>query len=701
MSLRDATPRAPARPPLVVPLMLAIFALQAVCLPALPVLFLAGGLIRWRAWRPGWIALGALAALIAEAAWIGPDLLVMHFAGWTQFSVDHPFQVIVPRLITEAPVGVPLGVLLGALVLAHGEHTAAGAEWHPATRRRRQREQARSGQQLRRQLQRHHEDPALAQLGVLLEDLGLTAWVVGRYVIVPADLRGLGQVVIGMPGMGKTVTLLRLVYLAAKQGRQVIFLDCKGTDPSLPDWVIAAYQAANPHARIKRWPAEPFDLWRGTPSEVTNKLLGTQQFATHGGGIWYGDLAARATQLAVEAPTGPPRNSQQFLSRLHAPALRKLWEQADDPAAAEAALLDIEAFSPEELRGVRLKFATFFHSLRGRLDGTWAWEDADLAVCTIPAMAKRDADAVVRALIEDLRYYLLDPARKPREGKDVTCIVDEFSAVHGATEQTIDLAERARDVGGQCVVASQTAQGLGSPEQRAQLLGACTGGVFLFRTPDPEPFLAHAGTVRVPEFSWQVDQWGPIGQAKTFMADRPLVDPNAVRQAPPLVGWVLQAGRAACFRVLFAPDHADAELPPPAVAAAVMVREPVEVAEQQEEARRLYNLHPVDDQAATEPVVPITAPDEERPALPAAGDSEPVEADARPLLPANPGYRLRLALAAAVHDGDLAHAAELVQLGQQRAPGWDGQAELARLRRHGRQLHLPRLLRHRRAGGRR
>jgi hypothetical protein len=701
VSLRDVTPRAPARPPLVVPLMLAILVLQAVCLPALPVLFLAGGLIRWRGWRPGWIALGALAALICEAAWVGPDLLVMHFAGWSQFSVDHPFQVIVPRLITEAPVGIPLGILLGTLVLAHGEHTAAGAEWHPATQRRRAREQARAGRQLRRQVERHREDHALPQLGVLLEDLGLKPWVVGRYVIVPADLRGLGQVVIGMPGMGKTVTLLRLVYLAAKQGRQVIFLDCKGTDPSLPAWVIAAYTAANPHARIKRWPQEPFDLWRGTPSEVTNKLLGTQQFATSGGGIWYGDLAARATQLAVEAPTGPPRSSGEFLARLHTGALRKLWEQADDPAAAEAALLDIEAFSPEELRGVRLKFATFFHSLRGRLDGTWAWEDADLAICTIPAMAKRDADAVVRALIEDLRYYLLDPSRKPREGKDVTCIVDEFSAVHGATEQTIDLAERARDVGGQCVVASQTAQGLGSPEQRAQLLGACTGGVFLFRTPDPEPFLAHAGTVRVPEFSWQVDQWGPIGQAKTFMAERPLVDPNQVRQAPPLVGWVLQAGRAACFRVLFAPTEADAELPAPAVAAEVAVREPAEVAEQQEAARRLYNVHPVNSQAATEPVVPLTAPKpRERPKLPAPDQSQPVETDARPLLPADPGYRLRLALAAAVHDADLAHAAELVQIGQQCAPGWDGEVELARLQRRRRQRFLPRPLRPRRAGGR-
>ncbi len=406
-------PRAPGRGPLVLPLLLGIFTLQALCLPALPVLFVAGGIIRWRGWRPGLVALAAAVVLTCEIALFGPALAVLHFSGWAQFSVAHPFGVLVPRLVVESPIGVPLGILLGALVVAHGEHHAAGADWHPATRRKRARERARVGRQASRQLARHTEDPALPQLGVLLADLGLSAWIAGRYVIVPPELRGLGQVVIGMPGMGKTVTLLRLVYLAAKQGRQVVFLDCKGTDPRLPGLVAAAYRMANPHARVRVWPGEPFDLWRGSPAEITNKLLGTQVFAAEGGGVWYADLAARATQLAVEAPTSPPRSSGEFMARLHVKALKALWEQASDPATAQAALLDIDAFHDHELRGVRLKFATFFHSLRGRFDGTWAWEDCDLAVCTVPAIAKRDADAVVRALIEDLRYYLLDPARKP------------------------------------------------------------------------------------------------------------------------------------------------------------------------------------------------------------------------------------------------------------------------------------------------
>jgi len=58
-----------------------------------------------------------------------------------------------------------------------------------------------------------------------------------------------------------------------------------------------------------------------------------------------------------------------------------------------------------------------------------------------------------------------------------------------------------------------------------------------------------------------------------------------------------------------------------------------------------------------------------------------------------PGYRLRLALVAAVAERDDARAAELVALGQQQAPGWDADAELARLRQARRWRRAPALLR--------
>jgi hypothetical protein len=682
-------PRAPGQGPLVLPVLAAAMVLQTLCTPALPVAAITCALLRWRGWRPAWFALGALGLLVGEALVLQGDLLRLHFSAWALFSVAHPFAMVPAKLIVESPIGVPLGVLVGAGIMAHSEHQAAGAEWHPATRRRQQRQQAATARTAARLVAHHREDPALPQLGVVLDHLGLAEWVAGRYVIVPAAMRGLGQLVIGMPGMGKTVTLVRLVYLAAKAGRQVVFIDCKGTDPALPGQIVAAYRVANPHARVRLWPNEPIDLWRGTPAEISNKLMGTQQFATEGGGAWYGDIAARVVQLAVEAPCGPPRNSREFMRRLAKQELEGLWQDAEDPHAMAAALQDIDAFDEQEFRGVRIKFATFFTSLRGRFDGGWGFEDADLVVCTVPAMSRRDSDAVVRALIEDARYYLLNPARKPREGKDVTVIVDEFSAVKGATEQTIDLAERARDVGGQVVLASQSVQGLGTPEKRAQLLGACTGGVILLRTADPEPFLALAGSVRTPELSWQLDQYGATGQAKAFMGERPLIDPNAVRMAPPLEGWVIQAGRAVHFRILFAPKTPAFELPPPALRELPAPAD-VDAAEPGEEvgAVALAGTATMHGQAHRG----FADPSDGRPALPGPPGQPVIEPSQAPII-AEPGYRLRLALAAAVEDGDQGHALELVWQGQQHAPGWDGHRELARLHRAARHRRRPAILR--------
>jgi Mrp family chromosome partitioning ATPase len=46
--------------------------------------------------------------------------------------------------------------------------------------------------------------------------------------------------VVGAPGVGKTITLLRLGYVAGLLGRKVCFADCKGTDPTLVPALIAA-----------------------------------------------------------------------------------------------------------------------------------------------------------------------------------------------------------------------------------------------------------------------------------------------------------------------------------------------------------------------------------------------------------------------------------------------------------------------------
>ena len=108
--------------------------------------------------------------------------------------------------------------------------SAGGAEWSPFVRRRQRIDQRTRDRRTARLVARPRDHKLTAPaLGIALDgDLG--SWRQGRYVVPPAQLRGKAMAVVGAPGAGKTVTLLRLAYLAGVLGRKVCFVDCKGTD---------------------------------------------------------------------------------------------------------------------------------------------------------------------------------------------------------------------------------------------------------------------------------------------------------------------------------------------------------------------------------------------------------------------------------------------------------------------------------------
>jgi hypothetical protein len=356
--------------------------------------------------------------------------------------------------------------------------------------------------------------------------------------------------IVGAPGAGKTITTLRLAYLAGLLGRKVCFADCKGTDPTLVPQLIAAYRLGNPHARIGRWPATAMDMWRGTPSQVQSRLLSVEVFTEP----FYQRVASAGLRLALTAPDMPcVDGSDELLRRLDADELASLWE------GHPLELQDVEVIR-DHLPGARLRYADFFAALAGAFDrGLWSYEDVDLAVLTVPTLlSKAEADAAMRVVLEDYGHYAT--GRKPRTGEDAVLILDELSALASGVDSAINLAERVRDVGVQVVVAAQSVEGLGDQHQAPRLLASCAGGVVVHQCPDPERLLALAGTVRDVEHNWEVDRYGPRGVAKARMRDRPRVDPELVRQAQPGEAWVIQAGHAVHLRVL----------PPPAVAPEVV-----------------------------------------------------------------------------------------------------------------------------------
>jgi hypothetical protein len=521
---------------------------------------------RWHWWR---FTLASLAWIGVMLAVTGPEevlrrhLLVPRHV-WQYVALHFGFgspgtritvgQFLWDLVATQVWLAVPVGLLAASLSVWNAERAAGGAEWSPFMRRRQHIDQGARDRRTTRLLAKPHEHKLAAPaLGIAL-DGDLTSWRQGHYVVPPAQLRGKGMAVVGAPGAGKTVTLLRLAYLAARAGRKVCFADCKGTDPTLVPALIAAYRLGNPGARIGCWPATAMDMWRGTPAQVQSRLLAVEQFTEP----FYQRVASAGLRLALTAPDMPPVDgSDELLRRLDVDELAALWE------GRPLQLKDIEAIG-QHLPGARLRYADFFAALAGAFDrGHWSYEDVDLAVLTVPTLlSKSEADAAMRVVLEDYGHYAT--GRKPRQGEDAVLMLDEFSALASGVDSAINLIERLRDVGVQVVVAAQSVEGLGDHRQAPRLLASCAGGIVLQQCPDPERLIALAGQERILEHNWELDFYGPRGLARARMGERPRIDPEAVRQAQPGEAWVIQAGQSIHLRVLPPPTAPSLPIEPAA-----------------------------------------------------------------------------------------------------------------------------------------
>jgi hypothetical protein len=638
------------------------------------------------AWWAVFLAAAALLAVevaVFEATGNGlADLLRLHVHPWWLllhgYGIGSPLTWPLTIVACQAPLGIPTGAMVGSVSVARGERLAAGAEWSAYSQRQALVAEVHGVRRVARATRRHHEptNPARTPaLGIAYPGGDLYPWLRQRgrstEVVIPAREQRLAMAVLGIPGSGKTVTLLRRVWIAARVGMRVVFVDCKGTDPALAWQVTCAYRLANPGAIVGFWPTQPLDCWRGDGMAIANRLLAVEDWASEGGGLYYRRMATLALQLACTAPSGPPRNSGQFLRRLDHKKLQQLW-RGDQTAQAD---LEQLATDPQVLAGVRGRYSAFFRSLAGSADGRWGLEDVDLAVLTIPTIASRtDADAAVRLVLEDLGHFATN--RKARVGDDVLLILDEFSAVQGGTDQAIHLAERLRDVGVPVIFGAQSPEGLGDERQQWRLLHTIGGGLVLHQLADPDLLVGLAGTVRTPEQAWQLDARGPAGQARVHMADRPRVDPNQVRQLHPGEAFLIQGGRAVKLSVLQAPVPAQVQEEASALRAAAMsAAEPVYVAEGIVGAAPQVELwqppQPALDQPGQAPLLALGAPSDDD------QTSEPAQV---PALPATPRPRILLALRRAVAARDQATIAAVIQTGRCEQPDWDPTDELQRLR---------------------
>jgi hypothetical protein len=550
----------------------------AAMIAAAPVVLVAGysATLAWfLGWPPRQLYRAAAWCLPMVAAW----LTAMAAAGrpWTRVAAA-PYLAwlamwheaaaggYLKAAVTVAPVAIPLGLVAGGVAWSwriYTMETGSGglAPSAPAAFDQRQwRHQVRTARA---------RISAPGSVPLLLRDGSVVAGATIRTVRHPARplaflpysrLRS-HQVVLGTTGTGKTTLLLRLwagfmtrgmeLHAAARGPRPLlVVLDCKGGADSrrIADRARRVLRGAGA-ASTAIWPDEAsLSLWALPPRQLVSTLVDMVESGT-GGAAYYADVLEEVVRLAVEAPGGPPASTADFLGRLDASWLALAY--AGTPDGGSAGLLPSSA---GHVSDVALRYRALMRRLGSGLDGPGGFGDADAWYCILEGTAEITvAEAQARALADLLAWFAAGGAGGAGGAgtrRDILLAVDEFSAVSRRLP-IWQLYERARSLGLAVQVSAQSWPGLAADEdERYRVATTADGGIWLLRTPHPEPVAALAGTRRVVDTArrllgvplwagagwsgggrsgagWSAAGWGHEGLSRA--EGTPVVDPEIIR----------------------------------------------------------------------------------------------------------------------------------------------------------------------------
>jgi hypothetical protein len=399
--------------------------------------------------------------------------------------------------------------------------------------------------------------------------MGATIRAVGHrwrpVLAVPYTAMSRHQVIIGATGVGKTNLMMRTwagwhaAALAAHYTRGaarplLVVLDCKGG----PDARTKAARTrvllhAAGAARVAIWPDEAtVSLWDLPPAELAVTLFQLIETGT-GDAAYYGDVTQAVLTLAVTAPPGPPLDGAAFLHRLEPGWLEAAY-------AGDASRLGAVAAARRNLGDVSLRYRTLLSRLGPGLDGPGALPGADAWYCILEGTREQSvAEAQAMALTELVAHAATSRDGEPRA---ILLACDDYSAVSGRVPLW-QLCERGRSLGVGVQVSAQSWQGLGQDDdERRRIAATADGGIWLMRTPYPQPISELAGTRRVIETATKVlgGVWGDEGSSRiqhAWTADPGIARRLAVGQA----GYIRAGG---CTWVQIArPRPSPLPIPPP------------------------------------------------------------------------------------------------------------------------------------------
>jgi hypothetical protein len=393
---------------------------------------------------------------------------------------------------------------------------------------------------------------------------------------IPHTAFGRHQVVIGSSGSGKTNLMMRTWagwYAAARTAHHqhgaprplLIVLDCKGGPDSRTK---AARTRRLLHAtgagRVAIWPDDTgVSLWQLPPRELAVTLFQLIETGT-GPAAYYADVTQAVLTLAITAPPGPPADGTAFLDRLEPGWLETAY--ATDPPRLAAVTT-----ARRHLGDISLRYRTLLDRLGPALDHGGTLIDADAWYFILEGTREQSvAEAQALALTELVAHAATSRDAEPRA---MLLACDDYSAVSGKVPLW-SLYERGRSLGIGVQVSAQSWQGLGATDdERYRIAATADGGIWLLRTPYPQPVCELAGTRRVIETATKVigGMWGDEGSSRiqhAWTADPGIARSLAVGQA----GY-LHAGGCTWVEVA-RPRPSPLPLPPPPPAPVVIIAPP-------------------------------------------------------------------------------------------------------------------------------
>jgi hypothetical protein len=490
----------------------------AVMAAPVTVVTVTGLAVAWsRGWPPARLRQAAAWSLPMTAIWLAVTaastrslqaVIAAPFTGWLASWRAFGYGATSTAFVLAAPVAVPAGLFVASVFWAGRVYrmetglagvTATGPVVFDERLWRRQAKAAAA----------RSRAPGLTPLtdskGRIVA--GATIRVVGHawrpVLAIPWTAMGRHQVIVGSSGSGKTNLMIRTWagwYTAARHAAEqhgaprplLVVLDCKGgPDARSKAARTAGLLRAAGAGDVRVWPdSAAVSLWTLPPRELAVTLFQLLDTAETGPAAFYADVTHAVIVLAVTAPPGPPADSGEFLDRLDATWLERAW-------AADWARTGAVRAAAKHLPDIALRYRTLLDRLGHGFDSTTTLSDADVWYFILEGTREQSvAEAQALAITEIVAHAATDLDAEPRA---ILLACDDYSAVSGKVPLW-QLYERGRSLGIGVQVSAQSWQGLGnSDDERYRIAATADGGIWLMRTPYPEPISQLAGTRRVIE----------------------------------------------------------------------------------------------------------------------------------------------------------------------------------------------------------